>query len=261
MIKLLLLGVAIFLLLVLLLYFVQERLIFFPEKLGIEHSFSFDQPFEELNFRTNDNITLNGVLFKSLSQKGLIFYLHGNAGSIRSWGEVASTYTDLNYDLFMMDYRGFGKSGGSVTSQRLFYDDVQLAYDSMKSIYDESKIIILGYSLGTGPATKLASENHPQLLLLMAPYYSLTDVAKRTYPFIPMAILKYKFETNKFIKDCKMPIVIFHGKQDEVIYYESSIKLKTHLKNGDKVFILDGQAHNGMTYNPEYISELKQVLK
>ena len=79
-----------------LLYFFQEKLIFFPEKLSKEYKFDFNRNFEEINIKTKDNITLNGVLFKSDSSKGLIFYLHGNAGSLRSWGEVSETYTKLH---------------------------------------------------------------------------------------------------------------------------------------------------------------------
>ena len=94
-------------------YFIQEKLIFFPEKLDKEYKFGFDQNFEELNFKTEDNVLLNGILFKADTSKGVIFYLHGNAGSLKSWGEIAKTYTDISYDLFMLDYRGYGKSEGT----------------------------------------------------------------------------------------------------------------------------------------------------
>ena len=67
-----------------LLYFFQEKLIFFPEKLDKDFKFSFDQKFEEMNFKTQDDLLLNGILFRSDSSKGLIFYLHGNAGSLNS---------------------------------------------------------------------------------------------------------------------------------------------------------------------------------
>lgn len=92
-----------------LLYVFQERLIFFPQKLDKNYQFSFNQMFEEINVNTEDGILLNGLLFRADSSKGLIFYLHGNAGSISSWGNVAETYTDLNYDVFMLDYRGMAK--------------------------------------------------------------------------------------------------------------------------------------------------------
>ena len=213
-----------------LLYVFQENLIFFPQKLGKNHQFSFNQKFEEINVKTNDGISLNGLLFKADSSKGLIFYLHGNAGSLSSWGGVAETYTDLNYDIFILDYRGYGKSEGSINGQEQLFQDVQTAYDELKKKYREDKIIVLGYSIGTGPAAKIASTNNPELVILQAPYYNMTDLMQHTYRIIPTFILKYTFETNEFIKNCKMPIVIFHGNQDRVIYSGSSVKLKEQFK-------------------------------
>ena len=243
-----------------LLYFFQEKLIFFPENLDKDFKFSFDQKFEEINITTQDSLLLNGILFRSDSSKGLLFYLHGNAGSLNSWGEVAKTYTDLNYDVFMLDYRGYGKSEGKINSQNQLFQDLQTVYDELKTKYDESKIIVLGYSIGTGLAAKIASANRPKLLILQAPYFSLTDMMKHTYPIIPTFFLKYKFETNKFIKDCKIPITIFHGNKDEVIYYNSSIKLQEIIKQTDTLITLNGQGHNGMTDNPEYITNIKRIL-
>jgi uncharacterized protein len=244
-----------------LLYFFQEKLIFFPEKTARDYKFQYKEPFQEWFFKTEDNKLLNGILFKSDSSKGLIFYLHGNAGSLKGWGEIAQTYTRLNYDLFMLDYRGYGKSEGDISSEKQFYNDVELAYDILKKKYAEDKIIILGYSIGTGPATKLASTNNAKLLILQAPYYSLTDMMGHTYSFIPTFILKYKFEINKFIKECKMPVVIFHGNNDEVIYYNSSIKLKASFKETDTLITLNGQGHNGMNENLEYQIEIQRILQ
>ena len=257
---LLMIIVGIPILLCTLLYLFQERLIFFPEKLPKDFKFNFTRKFEEVSIRTTDQKLLSGLLFRSDSSRGLIFYLHGNAGSLSSWGEVAQTYTSLHYDVFMLDYRGYGKSDGAITSQEQFYEDIQMAYSEMLKNYDEDKIIVLGYSVGTGPATKLASTNNPKLLILQAPYFSLVDMMKYFYSFIPAFILKYKFETNEYIKDCKMPIVIFHGRQDEVIYYGSSLKLKELLKKSDILITLEGQGHNGMSDNPVYRMEVSKIL-
>lgn len=243
-----------------LLYFLQERLIFFPEKLRKDFQFNFFYDFEEITIKTKDGVLLNALLFKATNSKGVIFYLHGNAGSLNSWGEVAGIYTTMGYDVFMLDYRGYGKSEGKISGEKPVYQDVQTAYDLLRTRYDESKIIILGYSIGTGPATKVASANQPRLLILQAPYYSLLDLMRHMYPVIPTFILKYKFETNKFIRKCTMPIVIFHGDLDEVIYHGSSLKLENLLKKTDTLITLAGQSHNGMSINPEYLSELQKIL-
>jgi len=180
----------------LLLYLNQEQIIFLPTKLSPDHSFQFDQPFEEKTIRTKDGTTLNTVLFKADSSKGVIFYLHGNAGSIDSWGWVATTYTSLHYDVFMLDYRGYGKSGGKIQNEQQLYDDIQTAYNELKKLYDENNIVVLGYSIGTGLASKVASQNHPKLLILQAPYYSLIDEMHTRFPVIPTFILKYKKMSN-----------------------------------------------------------------
>jgi pimeloyl-ACP methyl ester carboxylesterase len=199
-------------------------------------------------------------LFKADTSKGVIFYLHGNAGSLRSWGDVAQTYMDLSYDVFLLDYRGYGKSEGTINSQEQLFEDVQLAYDELKKLYAENKTVVLGYSIGTGPAAKLASDNHPRLLILQAPYYSLLDMIRQNYSILPGFILKYPFETNNYLKDCRMPVIIFHGDADEVIYYGSSLKLKENFKKEDTLIILHNQGHNGITDNEVYKEQLKMLL-
>ncbi|RYY29256.1 MAG: alpha/beta hydrolase [Chitinophagaceae bacterium] len=245
----------------LLLYFVQERLIFFPQKLPVTHKFVFQNNFSELTVTTRDNKKLHAVLFKADSiSKGVIFYLHGNAGSIDSWGELAAFYNKLDYDVMMPDYRGYGKSEGSINSQKQFFDDVQDLYAYLKNYYTEHEIVVLGYSIGTGAAAHTAATNNPGLLILQAPYYTLTDLVKNIYPVVPSFLLKYKFETAEYIKKCTMPIVIFHGDRDEVIYHGSSLKLKDHLKPADTLITLKDQSHNGITENPDYRKNIKRIL-
>lgn len=242
------------------LYFFQEKFIFFPEKLNKNFRFSFGQTFREVNVKAKDGTNLSALLFTVPNSKGLIFYLHGNAGSLASWGDVAKTYTGLQYDVFMLDYRGYGKSEGTIKNQTEFYDDVRIAYNVLKELYHQDNIVVLGYSLGTGPAAYIASTNRPKMLILQAPYFNLTDMMKHIYPIIPTFLLKYKFETNEHLKRCKSPIVLFHGDKDEVIYYGSSKKLKQYLKPGDMLITLKGQGHNGITENPDYKRTLGEIL-
>ena len=259
--KILIALVAVYMIVCVLVFFLQEKLIFFPQKLNKEYKFDFEQQFEEIYLPTKDKTLLHGILFKSDNPTGLIFYLHGNAGSLSTWGEVAKTYTALNYDVFILDYRGFGKSEGSIIGQEQIFDDIQIVYEAIKKRYTENEIVVLGYSLGTGLAAKLASTNNPRLLVLQTPYYSLIDIMRRSYPILPTFILKYKFETNRYLQNCKMPIVIFHGDQDEVIYYGSSLKLKEEFSAKVTLIPLIGQGHNGMTDNTDYRREIQTVLK
>ena len=160
----------------------------------------------------------------------------------------------------MMDYRGFGKSEGKITNERQLHEDLQLAYNQLKKRFDESKIVVIGYSIGTGLAAKVASENTPRLLILQSPYYNLIDIKNKSFPILPNFILKYTLKTNEFLKECDMPVVIFHGDKDEVIYYGSSTKLKNEFSHIEFI-TLKNQSNNGMTYNPAYQTELKRILE
>ena len=241
-------------------YVLQERLIFLPDRLDKKYQFSFATPFDEVFVGTDDGHALSGLLFKTQASRGVIFYLHGNAGSLGEWGEVASTYLRLQYDVFMLDYRGYGKSEGTITNEVQLVRDVQQAYNHLLKSYKERDVIVLGYSLGSGFAAKIAAANQPRMLIMQAPYYSLTDMMRHSYPFLPTFLLKYKLSTKDVLPECKMPIVLFHGDQDEVIPYAQSLKLKELLKPGDTLITLTGVGHNGMTYEAAYIGALETIL-
>lgn len=243
-----------------LLSFQQEKLIFFPEKLPAAYTFRFDREAEEIRIPAPDGVLLHGLLFRAGASKGLVFYLHGNAGSVASWGWVHAAYTALGYDVFVLDYRGYGKSQGEISSEEQFYADAEAAFLEMAGRYSGRHLIVAGYSIGTAAAARLAALHTPTLLLLQAPYYSLGDLMKSLYPFVPGFLLRYKFETYTFVAQTKSPILIFHGAQDEIIYPGSSEKLKAYLKPSDSVILLEGQGHNGMNENPAFRRELAQVL-
>ncbi|RYZ94642.1 MAG: alpha/beta fold hydrolase, partial [Sphingobacteriaceae bacterium] len=191
-------------------YFSQDKIIFPATKLAANYKFNFPYPFKEYTIKTGRG-TLSGLLFKADKPKGLVFYLHGNGGALDTWGELAPRYTDLNYDMFILDYPGYGKSSGHLNNEKEMFDAVQTAYDTIKTAYHENKIIVLAHSIGTGPAAWLASQNHPEKLILLAPYYSIGDMMDQRYPFLLHFLCKYSFATYQYIPQVKAPVIIFHG--------------------------------------------------
>jgi pimeloyl-ACP methyl ester carboxylesterase len=251
---------GLYLLLCATLYFFQEKIIFHPEKLPANYTYSFDQEFEEHSFKTEDGTLLNGLLFKADTAKGLIFYLHGNAGSLRSWGTSAKAFTASNYDVFMLDYRGFGKSQGEMQHEEQVFSDNQLAYSFFKKRYPQNKIIIVGYSIGTGMAAQLAAVNKPQQLILLAPYYSLTYIMQSRYALAPTFLLKYPFQTHQYLQNTQSPITIFHGLNDGVLPFESSLKLKQEMSAKIDLIPLPNQGHGGVMKHPVFQQKLSQLL-
>jgi uncharacterized protein len=240
---------------------VLEQQLFPGSKLDKDFRFKFPGTFSEINVETKDGYKLNGILFKAKKSKGLIFYLHGSNDALNIWGKIAPVYTDLNYDLFILDYRGYGKSESKVISESQLYGDVQTAYDQLKLTYPESKIIVIGQSVGTGPAAMLAARNNPEKLILQAPYYSLPDWIHNVVPDVDTSNMKYQFRTCDYLQKTKASVTIFHGDGDDAIYCGSSQKLSLFFKQGDKLFILKGEGHNAFTKNRVYLEKLKEILK
>lgn len=240
----------------------QENLLFYPDKLPADYKFQFSETYEELNIPVDHETTINGLLFKAEKSKGLIFFLHGNAGALNSWGNVARLYLKSNYDCFILDYRGFGKSGGEIESEKQLHNDVQIAYDSLKKHYkEEEDIVVIGYSLGTGLAAQLAMNNNPKHLVLCAPYYSMVDLAKHHYSIIPSFMVRYKLKTNEYIESIKCPISIFHGKEDQLIPVNSAERLAKLFKDKDELILLEKTGHNGINGNATYENRIRKLLR
>lgn len=244
-----------------LVYLNQESLMFHPTKLASGHQLAFTAPFEELRFKTSDGQQLDGVLFRSETPKGkLVFFVHGNTGSIENQEGVAEFYKALGYDFFTFDFRGFGKSTGEITSEDQFYNDARLVYSAMKQRYAEEDIVIIGYSIGTATATLLAAENNPKQLILMAPYYSMQDMAAYKYPMVPPFLVSYPFAICELLPQVKVPVTIFHGKTDKAVPYYSSKMLAGLMKKGDNFVPLNDQGHNGIEQHPVFAAVISALF-
>ena len=239
------------------LYFAQDNLLFNPSHLSEDFVFWNGQ---EVEVPTGDGITLNSVWIKNKGSKGVILYLHGNRGSNRRCLRQAEMFEGLGYDIFMPDYRGFGKTEGTITSEKQLFRDVQKVYDFLKTKYDETQIAIAGYSLGTGMASHLASVNNPGRLILLAPYVSFIDMKNRTFPILPNFLIKYPLSNRKHLKKVKCPVVLFHGTEDEIIPFDSSVQLEKMNPEQIKLIRLQGTGHRGTIFSNRLRSVLSDFL-
>ena len=188
-------------------------------------------------------------------------YLKGNSRSIKGWGKFAVDFTrGWDFDVVMVDYRGFGKSKGK-RSEKEIKDDMQKVYDVLKSKVDEKYIVIYGRSMGSGFATKLASKNNPRMLVIESPYYSMTKMAKRYIPFMPASlILKFPLRTYKWIQYVECPIKIIHGTSDKLIPYKSSLALSKLNPDRTRIYSVIGGGHNNLHTFEEYHRMLEEIM-
>lgn len=243
-------------------YFKQERFFFNPKQLAKDYKFEFKENFEELNIPVAKNTNLNAVLFKAEKPKGVILYLHGNAGAIHDWGKRAHLYLENNYDILFVDYRNYGKSDGEYCNTDELFSDMQKVYDFTKTRYNENEIVVLGFSLGSGLASYLASKNNPKMLILNAPYYSWkTLISEEIAPPIPEFIIKYDIPSYQFVKQVTCPIKIFYGTRDFLIHPDTNAKkLQALQPNNITVFAITDAGHNGLHITKQYYEDLKKIL-
>lgn len=244
-----------------LIYFFQDVFIFKPERLHPDFKFRYDIPFRELNFDIEKGVRINALHFYRKKPKGLILYLHGNTRSIKGWAKYAKDFYRYDYDVLLVDYRGFGKSTGR-RKESVMMEDMQFIYNQLAAEYPENHLIIYGRSLGSGFAAKLASDNNPRYLILDAPYFNFRKVIERFLPVLPVRlVLHYHLRTDKWITKVKCPVYIIHGTRDWLIPISHSEQLQKINPRRFTLIRIHGGGHNNLTQFPEYHNFVRDILK
>ena len=238
----------------------QRTFILHPKKLDKSHVYDFDFQFKEINFPTEDGL-VNAIHAKTENEsKGVVLYFHGNADNLKRWGKVSSDFLDRDYDVIMLDYRGFGKSDGKATEENM-YEDALAMYHYALEYYDTDELFIYGRSIGSGVASALAARVEAKKLLLETPFYSLPDVVKEKYPFVLLVFrLDFHFPNHEHLETLDMPVHIFHGTKDKVVPYESAEKLRKYLKHYDSFLTIPGGGHKDLPTFSVYQSRLTEIL-
>jgi uncharacterized protein len=239
-------------------YVKQETLIFHAVPLAADYRFSIPDV-EEVKVPVA-GATLSALHFRLPNPDGLVFFLHGNAGNLQTWMTNIDFYRRVNYDLFMLDYRGFGKSTGQVGSEQQLHDDVKAAWKLIAPQYAGKKIAIFGRSLGTGLATKLASEMQPDLTILVSPYLSLQAIGDEQYPWLPGFLNRYPMHSDQWLAAITRPVVIVHGDRDSLIPISHGEALQK-IRMATEMLIISGAGHNDIQKFPAYLDGLAARLQ
>lgn len=243
------------------LYFFQEKIMLRPKKLPAGYRFRFDIPFAEIDIPFN-SYNLSLVKFNAASPvpKGVILYFHGNRDNINRYAKYAPHFTRHGYEVWIMDYPGYGKSTG-IFSEETVYEQALLIYNMARQKFTEENIIVYGKSLGSGIASWLASVKNCYHLILETPYYSVPDLFRTYAPIYPIkAMTKFKFPTGDHLKKVQVPVTIFHGTNDRVIPYDCAAKLKMVLKAGDEFVTINNGSHNDLNEFSLFHEKLTSVL-
>lgn len=222
-------------------YWRQEAILFEPTVLPPSHTFAIADT-REVRIEV-DGATLSALHLRLPNPKGVIFFLHGNGGNLATWFTNPAFYRSVNYDLFMIDYRGYGKSTGRIQSEAQLRVDVRRAWDWVAPRYAGKPNVIYGRSLGSALAGGLAAEVQPALTVLVSPYCSMSELARLHYPLIPAWLLRYPLSTCSDVARLHTPLLLLHGEQDMLIPITQSEQIRAQAPQAELVRVA-GAGHN-----------------
>jgi len=254
------LGLLVYLALSLGLYFFQEKLLFHPSPFPEGFRYYLELPFEERAL-TVDGAKVDSLLVRAPGSRGLVLMFRGNAGNLADWAPTAEELARrLGWDIWLMDYPGFGRSEGAIRSEAQLHRIAAAFFEAARGEAGSRPLVIYGRSIGSGLAAKVAAENRVSGLVLETPYLSITDMARRLYPWAPLFLLRYPLRSDRWVPLVKSPLLFLHGDRDEVIPHESGAELALLSPTGRFVTI-EGGRHNDLSRHEAYWAELASFLE
>lgn len=244
------------------LYLLQDRLLFHPEAVQRNKRYGFAAANREINVAADEESNMNIVQFltKDSLSRGVVLYFHGNSENVGWYAAYASNFTANGYEVWMIDYPGFGKSTGRLTEQKL-YDDAMQLYIMARVKFPADSIILYGKSLGTGIASWLAARRSCSQLILETPYYSMTSLVQHYVPIYPVStLLKYKFPVYQYLGLVNAPVTILHGTEDNIIPYSNAHRLTAAMHAKDRFITIENAGHNNLNDYPQFHNAVDSLL-
>ncbi len=237
--------------------------VFFPSKVFQADPSQMSLPYEDVYFKTSDGITLNGWWLKNPGATSTLLFMHGNAGNISDRLLKVKSFYDLGLNVFIFDYRGYGKSEGKPSEQGLYIDG-QAAYDYLKSRtdMDMGRVIVYGASLGGGVSVDLAVHRPVVALVIDSSFTSAQDMAKLLYPHLPSFLISIKFNSMAKVGHLAMPKLFLHSPDDHVVPFDMGRRLYEAAAE-PKTFMRVHGGHNDaqIATDPQAAKEFVQFLK
>jgi pimeloyl-ACP methyl ester carboxylesterase len=227
----------------------QNHLLFEPVKLAEDYVFKLPDNTKEIYIPVTQNVKLNGLLFEKSENQYLMIYFQGNAKNLQNFLDNHSMALDWGYNVLVTDYRGFGKSGGSLRGETKMYADAEKVYDyALQLGYRPGNIILYGYSMGTALAGYLASTRQAKAVILESAYSSIPEIN-----WVGDRAPRYTLNTAEKATRITMPALLIHGDSDEVITPDHSQRILGNLQSKIKRrIVIKGGSHGDLRKRQEY---------
>jgi fermentation-respiration switch protein FrsA (DUF1100 family) len=210
--------------------------------------------YQDIRFPASDGLKLHGWLIPAPNARVTLVWFHGNAGNISHRVDNIKQlhrYLDqpLIPNIFIFDYRGYGQSEGGFSdlSEEATYRDAEgaLAYLRTRQDLTPTKVVYFGRSLGAAIAVEAARRQPPAGLILETPFTSIRDMARVALPFLPVwGLVRTKYDALAKIREVRVPLLILHGDQDDVVPYEQGRRLFEAANEPKTFYTIRGARHN-----------------
>jgi fermentation-respiration switch protein FrsA (DUF1100 family) len=241
-------------------YFYQRNLLYNPsENNYLNDKINFN--YKEIFIETDKNIKLKSwFINKDLKKFKTVVFFHGNAGNLLNRVHKINELNKLDINILLTSWRGFSENKGKPSEKNLYYDAQQIIDWLKVQGLDNKDIVLYGESLGTGVATELASKNNFGGIILESPFTSMVDTAKIYYPYLPVNfLLKDRYDSKSKISDIKTPILIMHGKMDNIVPQQMGLELFEKANNPKYSYFPEDDDHM-MNYNKQLLNKIKLFI-
>lgn len=245
-------------------YFQQPRMIFYPYGELFQTPADWGLDFEDVTLQTKDSVQLHGWYIPHSQSQHVLLFFHGNAGNISHRRDSIEIFRRLGLNVFIIDYRGYGKSKGKPGEQGL-YQDATAAWDYLTAEkgYTSQQIIIFGRSLGGTVAANLASGVQARGLILESTFSSARDFARVVFPLLARLVwIRYDFNVVESIQQVNAPLLVLHSPEDEIMPFHLGKKVFEAANQPKRFVRLRGDHNYGFIKSqPDYEQALKSWLK
>lgn len=249
MVKILFSILVVLILFVVYVKYLEKKSVFFPDAKLKATPADAGLEYDDIHFETKDGVTLHGWLIKAAQnyqRAPTLLFLHGNAGNIGDRVEKIRFFHKLDVNVFIIDYRGYGRSEGTPTEEGV-YRDARDAFDYLRSRQDirPDGVIVYGASLGGAVAIDLAVHRPVKALIVDSSFTSAADMAKVIFPAAPAFLLSVKWDSEEKIKELDIPKLFFHSREDRVVPYLLGQRLYEAASEPKEFFDITGGHNDG----------------